>query len=58
MTSTAVSTHTPSVRRRRQAMDRRAATGWWFLAPFLTVFLISFIAPIIYALYLSVFRAS
>lgn len=57
MTSTAVSTHTPSVRRRRQAMDRRAATGWWFLAPFLTVFLISFIAPIIYALYLSVFRS-
>ena len=31
--------------------------GWGFLAPFLIVFLISFVAPIVYALYLSVFRS-
>lgn len=57
MTSTAVSPEASFARRRRRVMDRRAATGWWFLAPFLIVFLISFVAPIIYALYLSVFRS-
>lgn len=56
MTSIAASTRAPSSRGRRMK-DRHATTGWWFLAPFLTVFLISFVAPIVYALYLSVFRS-
>ncbi|WP_277049781.1 carbohydrate ABC transporter permease [Ruania albidiflava] len=56
MTELAASTAAPATRRRRRVSDRRALAGWWFLAPFLTVFLVSFVAPIVYALYLSVFR--
>ncbi|WP_147916824.1 carbohydrate ABC transporter permease [Ruania zhangjianzhongii] len=57
MTGLAASTSTPTVRRRRAVSDRRAFAGWWFLTPFLIVFLISFVAPILYAVYLSVFRS-
>lgn len=42
-----------SNRRKRHA---ESLTGWAFLSPFVIVFLISFVAPIIYALYLSLFR--
>lgn len=57
MTDLAASTTAQAPPRRRGVSDRRALAGWGFLAPFLTVFLISFVAPILYALYLSVFRS-
>lgn len=47
----------PFQRRQRRRSRAHALTGWSFLAPFIIVFLISFVAPIIYALYLSVFRS-
>ncbi len=43
---------TAATRRR----TRRSWTGWAFLAPFMIVFGLVFLAPIVYALYLSVFR--
>ena len=57
MTDLAARTTAQAPRLRRGVSDRRAFAGWGFLAPFLTVFLISFVAPIAYALYLSVFRS-
>lgn len=44
----------PRSRRTRHAGGRW--TGWGFLAPFALVFLLVFIAPILYALWLSLFR--
>ncbi|MFJ4331016.1 carbohydrate ABC transporter permease [Streptomyces sp. NPDC088935] len=41
----------PPVRR-----DRRSWTGWGFLAPFVAVFALVFLAPIAYSVYLSLFR--
>jgi multiple sugar transport system permease protein len=41
---------TPSVRPRRQWR------GWLFVGPFSAVFLVAFIAPVVYAIYLSLFR--
>ncbi|MFC5502001.1 carbohydrate ABC transporter permease [Lysinimonas soli] len=40
-------------RRRRNAVGRR---GWAFVLPFLIVFAVAFIAPVLYAIYLSLFR--
>lgn len=50
MTSTQTITP-PKVRR-----DRRDWTGWSFVGPFMIVFAIVFIAPVIYSIYLSFFR--
>ncbi|WP_309069261.1 sugar ABC transporter permease [Microbacterium sp.] len=44
----------PPARRTRHAGGRW--TGWGFLAPFALVFVLVFIAPILYALWLSLFR--
>lgn len=46
----------PGRTRRRGLNSSRGLVGWGFLAPFMLVFLVSFVAPIIYALYLSLFR--
>lgn len=43
----------PVIRRPRR---KRQWISWGFLAPFAVVFLITFIAPLLYALYLSLFR--
>ncbi|GIG03266.1 carbohydrate ABC transporter permease [Catellatospora citrea] len=40
----------------RPARRRRSWTGWAFVGPFMTVFAFVFVAPIAYAIYLSVFR--
>lgn len=56
---TAVSRVVPegsSARRRRRVGATRSSTGWAFLGPFMIVFVLVFIAPIIYAIYLSLFR--
>ncbi|MBO0594534.1 sugar ABC transporter permease [Nesterenkonia sp. E16_7] len=45
-----------AVRRRRRVGASRSSTGWAFLGPFMIVFVLVFIAPIIYAIYLSLFR--
>ncbi|MDG4797101.1 sugar ABC transporter permease [Micromonospora sp. WMMD1082] len=45
-----------SPRRPASTGRRRSRAGWQFVAPFLTVFTLVFLAPIGYSLYLSVFR--
>lgn len=42
--------------RSRPPRRRRSWTGWAFVGPFMAVFAFVFVAPIAYALYLSVFR--
>ncbi|GAB4052845.1 carbohydrate ABC transporter permease [Catellatospora paridis] len=42
--------------RGRPARRRRSWTGWAFVGPFMAVFAFVFVAPIAYAIYLSVFR--
>lgn len=51
-TPTAPAPDRPPARNR----PRRRWTGWGFLAPFMTVFALVFVAPILYSLYLSVYR--
>jgi multiple sugar transport system permease protein len=46
----------PRARRRRDV--RRNRTGWAFIAPFAIIFLALLIAPLLYALYLSLFQKS
>src|SRR5690625_4080157 len=46
----------PRASLRRTAASRRAWAGWGFLAPFATVFVVVFVAPILYSLYLSLYR--
>ncbi|MFD5074567.1 carbohydrate ABC transporter permease [Streptomyces sp. NPDC058371] len=53
----------PVVARRRPApvpsptrRSRRAWTGWGFIGPFVMVFALVFLAPIVYSIYLSLFR--
>jgi len=36
--------------------DRRSWTGWGFIGPFVVVFAFVFLAPIVYSIYLSLFR--
>ncbi|MFJ4616839.1 carbohydrate ABC transporter permease [Streptomyces sp. NPDC088812] len=36
--------------------DRRSWTGWGFIGPFVAVFTLVFLAPIVYSIYLSLFR--
>jgi multiple sugar transport system permease protein len=45
-------------RARRQSDVRRNRTGWAFIAPFAIIFLAFLIAPLLYALYLSLFQKS
>jgi multiple sugar transport system permease protein len=45
-------------RPRRQSDVRRNRTGWAFFAPFAIIFLAFLIAPLLYALYLSLFQKS
>ncbi|MBJ7529736.1 MULTISPECIES: carbohydrate ABC transporter permease [Nocardioides] len=40
----------------RAPRNRRRWTGWGFLAPFVAVFALVFLAPIVYSVYLSLFR--
>ncbi|WP_119697548.1 carbohydrate ABC transporter permease [Microbacterium halotolerans] len=55
MTITSETTHAaPPLRKRSRAAGRW--TGWGFLAPFAIVFALVFIAPILYALWLSLFH--
>jgi len=42
--------------RRRKPVGRHSLAGFLFTAPFMLLFLALFIAPLIYALYLSLFR--
>jgi multiple sugar transport system permease protein len=42
--------------RRRRSWSRTDAKGWLFVGPFLVVFALTFLAPIGYAAYLSLFR--
>src|SRR6266508_2805820 len=44
------------VGRRRRAGFNRDTKGWIFVGPFLAVFALTFLAPIGYAIYLSLFR--
>src|ERR687896_2372888 len=45
-----------AVRERKRPSRRRAVTGFLFFAPFLLVFVVAIVAPLIYALVLSLFR--
>jgi multiple sugar transport system permease protein len=45
-----------SVTSRRAWWSHREIRGWWFVGPFLAVFALVFLAPIGYALYLSLYR--
>ena len=38
--------------------SRRSWAGWWFVGPFMLVFALVLIAPLLYAIYLSLFRDS
>ena len=44
------------VLRPRRGRPHRDAKGWIFVGPFLAVFALTFLAPIGYAIYLSLFR--
>ncbi|MFG3257438.1 carbohydrate ABC transporter permease [Streptomyces sp. NPDC048172] len=46
----------PPRRRARPRRGRQARAGWGFAAPFVAVFALTFLAPIGYSLYLSLFR--
>ena len=54
--STPASTAPPPRRRTRPRLGRQARAGWGFLGPFVAVFALTFLAPIGYSLYLSLFR--
>lgn len=55
--ATAGSAPTPVRSRRGRHDTRHAGAGYLFIAPFLVVFAAMFIAPLAYALYLSLFRS-
>ncbi|WP_327092380.1 sugar ABC transporter permease [Nonomuraea sp. NBC_01738] len=40
------------------ARNRRSWAGWWFVGPFMLVFVPVLVAPLLYAIYLSLFRDS
>lgn len=46
----------PTVRNRKRL--RRDWAGWWFIGPFMLVFTVVLIAPLLYAIYLSLFHES
>ena len=45
-----------AVRERKRPSRRRAVTGFLFFAPFLLVFVVAIVAPLVYAMDLSLFR--
>src|SRR3954468_5297498 len=49
-------TRVPGGRAKRRGGAQHSAAGFLFTAPFITLFLLVFIAPLAYALYLSLFR--
>lgn len=51
--STSAAEKSQAPRRRR---IRRNWSGWWFVGPFMLIFALVFLAPIVYAVYLSLFR--
>lgn len=51
-TATAAASHSGARIRR----DRRSWTGWIFVAPFMAVFVVVLVAPVLYSIYLSLFR--
>ena len=46
----------PGGRAKRRAGHRHSAAGFLFTAPFMTLFLLVFIAPVAYSAYLSLYR--
>ncbi len=60
MTTLGADLASPGVRRRagkvRKRRHRRRWTGWGFVGPFLVVFLLVMVAPIVYAIYLSLYQ--
>ena len=56
MTPTTAPTAPSPDRPPARGRPRRRWTGWGFLAPFMTVFTLVFVAPILYSLHLSVYR--
>ncbi|MFD1149912.1 carbohydrate ABC transporter permease [Saccharothrix hoggarensis] len=57
MTSISVPVEAPPARRARSARRHRVhRRGWLFVSPFLLVFALVFLAPIVYAVWLSLFR--
>lgn len=56
MTPTIAGTPPPARRPPARRGHGRRWTGWGFLAPFVTVFALVFVAPIAYSLYLSLYR--
>jgi multiple sugar transport system permease protein len=53
---TTTSTVPVAVVQQKVRRQRRNWQGWVFVAPFMAVFLLAFIAPLLYAMYLSFFR--
>jgi multiple sugar transport system permease protein len=53
---TASSLVTPRGVSRKSGLGRRNWTGWTFVGPFMIVFLFVLVAPVFYAIYLSLFR--
>lgn len=51
-----ISAQPPRVRRPGKSQSRTEQRGWLFVAPFAIVFALVFLAPLIYSLYLSLFR--
>lgn len=43
-------------RRQRRRMGISGHAGWWFVAPFLLAFAVAVLAPVAYAIYLSLFK--
>lgn len=56
MTAIAASATPPTPALLRASRRRAAWSGWAFIGPFMAVFALVFLAPIVYSLYLSVFR--
>ncbi|MGO4533797.1 carbohydrate ABC transporter permease [Leifsonia sp. 2MCAF36] len=56
MTTTSLTQATASARGTRPRRSRRDWRGWAFVAPFMIVFAAMIIAPVLYAIYLSLFR--
>ncbi|GAA2951990.1 hypothetical protein GCM10010459_02360 [Microbacterium schleiferi] len=51
-----ISAQPPRVRRPGKSQSRTEQRGWLFVAPFAIVFALVFLAPLVYSLYLSLFR--
>jgi multiple sugar transport system permease protein len=56
VTSSTTTARIPGGRRKRKALGRHGVAGFVFTLPFMVLFLALFIAPLLYALYLSLFR--